>query len=142
LSPGRLGARSAHVRNVYFGTYIRAYPTMDRKRSPKTMVWWDCNKVLGGKKGPSKIALFLVPRTSWTSWTRSKLYEGCIGRSIVALCPNRLQPPPAGITPPVAGCRWLGAAMGDWRPAGDGCMPSGPGREEKRHKGQDRASGG
>ena len=107
------------------------------------MVWWDCNKVLGGKKGPSKIALFLVPRTSWTSWTRSKLYEeGCIGRSTVALCLNRLQPPPAGIKPPVAGCRWLEAAMGDWRPAGDGCMPSGPGREEKRHKGQDRASGG
>ena len=35
---------------------------MNRKRSPKTMVWWDCNKVLGGKKGPSKIALFLEPK--------------------------------------------------------------------------------
>jgi len=31
--------------------------------------------------------------------------------------------------------------MGDWGQAGDGCMPSGLGREEKRHKGQDRASG-
>lgn len=91
--------------------YIRkSISNNGQKKDPKNMVWWDCNIVLGGKTGPSKVALFLVPKTS------DLLDRACI-------------------KPSVAGCLRLGAAIGDCRLVGDGCMPSGPGREAKRHKG-------